>query len=224
MGSEPTAGPPAYDVDLESAWPKTTDFAAHYDKESLTFLHPVPSEQALPEAGVGELLSVLLIFIDRRAKIRIHARLLERRLGGAERGLLLAFLPEESSRIELVNVCAEGESIPYQRRAHERVACQIPARLEVPGAGPALDCLATNVSERGAFLATRALVEAESLARLTLHPRRGTSLELRVRVASVVHDGVEEGLGVEFFYRSSAEKQLMKDEVARLRGSSSSKT
>jgi hypothetical protein len=221
MGSRPAAGPSPYRYPgLESTWQRATDFAARYSKQSLSFLHPIPFNQALPDAKVGELLSVLLVFVDRRAEIRVHARVLECRASGDQRGLLLALLPEEQSRIELINACVEGESIPYLRRAHPRLPCQILSHVEAPDS-PSFDCVATNISERGAFLATSETFEVETVVEITLTPRRGELIPLRARIASVVRGGVEEGLGVEFLYRSTAEQRKVTAEVARLRVSSS---
>ncbi len=119
-------------------------------------------------------------------------------------------------RQELVVACAEGESIPYFRRRHERVDCRLPVRVSI-GKGRKLDSTAVDISEGGVGLVTdhALLLKMHVILSATLPSKKRISL--RGRVVSVIPKGPQQGVGVEFVFESVEQRGEMADQVALLR-------
>lgn len=212
---------------LESVWQTGADFLSAYrhDCEPGRFFHPTARDEGLvPDAMPGALILLDIRFLDRGTNFHVHARIVGYQTDCDKPGMLLEFVKEEKDRQELVLASAKGESIPYFRRRHERVLCRIPVLIEM-GEEDKLPATAIDISEGGARLIASQGAERE--ARLLLHlsfPHktlffiaRARRLELNARVASVVTKGAQKSIGVEFLFESSNQRDLLVDEVSKLR-------
>jgi len=135
---------------------------------------------------------------------------LERCSSGPERGLRLEFLLEERERQELVLAWAAGESVPYFRRAGERVPCHLQVRIAGDGREP-LDTVGDVISRGGVHVQAAVPLEPDStvLAR-DRAPGPPPAAPAR-RARGLGHPRrPQEGAGIEFLFESAAQR----DEVA----------
>jgi hypothetical protein len=216
---------------LESVWQTGADFLGNYRQNSdpgRFFYSTARDEHFVADATPGSLLSLDIRFLDRGTNFHVHARVLDRQIGGEKPGLLLEFIKEEKDREELVVASAKGESIPYFRRRHERFPCRIPVVID-PGEENKVSATAIDISESGArLIATQGF---ERGTRLLLHllfsdkklffVPRARRLVLHARVVSTVTKGEQKSLGVEFLFESSSQRGLLVDEVVLVRSACS---
>lgn len=215
-----TTGPHTPFPMLVSEWQTGAQFLDSFEQtgEQGTFIIPAGEAPFPDEAVPGAILSVLIRFLDRGAEFHVHVRVVER-LTGEQAGLRLAFLEEEFPRQELVLTCARGESLPYYRRRHERTPCQLPLRLTTQQ-GRDLETVATSISEGGAQLA----IDDPSLeedAVVWLHisfPGQADPLRVRGRIANVVRQGPQPGIGIEFQFSSVEQRTAVHAQINKLRG------
>jgi hypothetical protein len=195
---------------LESVWQTGAAFLDGYTAGDAASGGPGKFLCALQpgaNAGLGATLSVLLRFVDREAEFHVHARVVERR----ESRLRLEFLAEEKGREELVVACARGESVAYHRRARPRIPCDLAARV---GASSAR---VVHISSRGLQVSVDGLnrFAIDHEVRLTVDFEGGPQ-EVRARVAAVLAEGPQTGLGLEFLFDSAAQRDAVADQVAIL--------
>jgi len=205
---------------LNSVWQTCEQFFANLELRDgpARLFHPVRADfEFPPQAGPGALLSVFIRLLDRQAPdFHLHAYVIEKRVEGKKRGILLEFLEEEKDRLELVLVCAEGESIPHFRRRYERTDCRLPAKIKEVGR-KWLDCTAIDISEGGLGLVPDHELRPETLIVLSIEYDDDKTIELNGRVASVVPRGPQQGLGIEFLFESAKQRDQVADCVAILR-------
>jgi hypothetical protein len=205
---------------IESIWPTGEEFLQGHEAAGRTgsFFHPLAEDESpLPGIEVGALLSVNLRFLDRQAEFHIHAKVVECRTAGDNRGLRLEFLPEERERLELVMACAGGETFPYSQRRHERTACRLPVRVNMEG-GRRLDSMAIEISEGGIGLVPSHTLKTEMSVNLAVFfPGKKKPLNIRGRVAAVIAEGPRQGVGVEFFFDSPEQRDEVKCQVFLIR-------
>jgi hypothetical protein len=210
-----SAEPPTSLIELESVYQTGADFLERYEATGETGTFFCALARLPGQATVGAVVSVNLRFVDRDADFHVHARVVERQADG----LRLAFLAEERSRQELVLTCASGESLPYYRRRHERIPCRLEGRLVTPE-GRDLEVTLISISEGGALLAlVNPPLEQESGARLSISSPGGEPPPPAVtcRIASVIRQGPQEGVGIEFRFSSAVKRDAMHAWVARFR-------
>lgn len=153
---------------------------------------------------VGCLYSLLLRFEDRETDFQLHATLLS--LKGNE--ATFEFLREERQRLELVLVSARGESLPYRRRRHTRIPCQLAVQIALRGNKQT--ATTTNLGGGGTHILLETPIDVDEQIELTIILPEGHQLELVGRVTSRIDEGPERGSSVEFLFRSAAQR----DEVA----------
>jgi hypothetical protein len=204
-------------LELESVWRTGVEFLAQFQRDPSpgTFFHPFSRSPRVPaRLEAGDLFAVLVRFLDRKAEFRLHARVVEVRRGATPPGVVLALLPEEKERRELVLACAEGESVPYRRRRHHRLACSLAARV-TPAKGPALAGTVTSLSEGGLRVLLDRPLESDTPVRAALSfPGRLRKQEVAGRVTSTIAEGDRHSVGVEFLFES----QKQRDQVGKLVG------
>lgn len=196
---------------LVSNWANGAEFRAQVREADgvRMFFHPVKHGAELPDkALVGQLVSVSLRFIDRDTDFHVHAKVMERVTAGDKPGLLLAFLPEERDRQELVLAIAEGESVPYLRRKAIRTPCNLDVQV-LTEEGKKLDSVVSTISERGAHLDTDALAKNQRVQLAIRFPNHKGRVTVGGRVTARIA-GPEEGVGIEFIFQSSKQR----DELA----------
>ncbi len=205
---------------LVSAWQACEQFLANLEIRDgpARLFHPIRDDLEFPpQAGMGALLSVFIRLLDRQAPdFHLHAYVVEKRVAGKERGILLEFLEEEKDRLELVLVCAEGESIPHFRRRYERITCRLPVKIK-EFRRKWQDCTAIDISEGGLGLIPTHDLKPETLVVLSIAFGDDRTIELNGRVASVVSRGPQQGLGIEFLFESAKQRDQVADYVAILR-------
>lgn len=205
---------------LQSTWRTGSEFLAKFTPGDPAKLYH-PSEDAgdpPPGLTVGALVSVVLRFEDRDAEFHVHARILELHASGPAPGVLLALLPEERTRLELVLTCVVGESVPYKRR-RPRVAIALPVVVRALGK-PARTLTASNVNEGGFHLLMDDPGGApDADARITLEVTwpSGKTHVIKARVIEVIGQGPQRGFGVEFQFRSTEQRDDVAAEVTKLR-------
>jgi len=137
---------------------------------------------------------------------------------GERRGLVLQLLAEEGDRQELVLAAAEGESIPYRRRHRARRGCRLAVAVGTPG-GRTLEGVATDISERGLHLRLGLDLVVNTRVDLAIaFADRAGPFTVSGRVASVVTQGPQAGVGIEFLFDSAAGRDALATEVGRVRG------
>jgi hypothetical protein len=161
------------------------------------------------------LVSLVVRFEDREAQFHLHARVLDRRTGSEKRGLSLEFLKEENDRVELLLMAAKGESLPYRRRRHSRIIYELAARIDL--AGVVITAKTNNITEGGVHVALESPPSEDTELDIELMFPNGTSLTLRGRVAESIESGPQRGVGIEFLFASSDERDALRDQVALLR-------
>jgi len=205
---------------LESIWQSCEQFFANIELRDgpARLFHPVRDDLEFPPQAVpGVLLSVFIRLLDRQAPdFHLHAYVIEKRVAGKERGVLLEFLEEEKDRLELVLVCAEGESIPHFRRRYERIDCRLPTKIKEVGC-KWQECTAIDIGEGGLGLVPEHGLRPETLIVLSIGFDDDITIELNGRVASVVPRGPQQGLGIEFLFESAKQRDQVADCVAILR-------
>jgi hypothetical protein len=202
---------------LESVWSVSSDFLRYVQRsaEQTAFVYRVATVAEIPPIQPGSTIEVSIRFADRGTEFNVHAHVLERLESGSPLGLRLAFLPEEKARQELVLLSAEGESVPYLRRRAPRLACRLPTTVEIDRA-TSFETLIVNISDRGAYLL---LERAPPDATLTLDiafPGAKKPTRLRGRVTAQVA-GPKRGIGIEFLFESTKQRDALVAEVTRLR-------
>jgi hypothetical protein len=180
------------------------------------FFIPYKRARDLPaEARINIVVSVIMRFSDRAADFHVHARVLERRTETEPTGLLLQFLDEEQDREQLVLACAKGEYISYFRRRHRRTACHLRARI-LTDRGKVKESTAIDISEAGVGLVTDQALKLEMPVNITLSFPDGKDLTLPGRVASVVLQGPQKGVGVEFLFDSTYQRNETANQIKKL--------
>lgn len=205
---------------LESVWQAGSAFLDSFELkgEVGTFFHPVSREEDLPDWAVeGVMLSVQLRFVDRDMEINVHARIAQRVTSGDRTGLLLTLLEEQRDRQELILTCASGQSLPYFRRQHPRIPCELPVLLRLAD-GREIQSEATSISKGGIFLAMDDFpVGVEAVIHVLISfPDDEKSWRVRGRVASVVRQGPQPGLGIEFLFSSKEQRDAVHEHIRRL--------
>jgi hypothetical protein len=215
-----TSGPHTPFPELKFEWQTGEQFLESFEQtdEQALFFIPAGEEPFPDEAVPGAILSVRIRFLDRETEFHVHARVVER-LTGEQAGLRLAFLEEEVARQELVLTCARGESLPYYRRQHERIPCQLPMRLTTQQ-GQDLETIAIGISEGGAQLAMdEPSLEEDTVVWLHINfPGQAETLRVRGRVANVVRQGPRPVVGIEFQFSSVEQRNAVHAQVSKLRG------
>ena len=215
-----SASLPASVPSWHSTWRTGSEFLARFTPgDPAKLYHPTQEAGDLPPGvEVGALVSVFLRFEDRQAEFHVHATVLEVHTTGAAPGVLLALVPEERTRLELVLTCVVGESVPYKRR-RPRVTIALPVMVRALGR-PARTLSATNVNEGGFFLAMDDVGGAPDVdSRITIEvtwPSKKTHV-IKARVVEIIGQGPQRGFGVEFQFRSTEQRDDVANEVARLR-------
>ena len=201
---------------LVSTWATGSAFREHVRESDgvRTFFHPT-AEVPPAMLHVGVLVSVSLRFADRDTDFHVHARVVERVATDAARGLVLAFLPEEKDRQELVLASAEGESVPYLRRKAVRTACDLAVLVALED-GTTFESVMSTISERGAHLETASLGPDQRVHLRIALPDRQPRIEVAGRVTSKIV-GLQEGVGIEFIFTSSKQRDAVAAQVAAFR-------
>lgn len=201
---------------LVSTWATGAEFRSHVRESEgvCTFFHPLSDEQAA-HVSEGALVSVSLRFVDRDTDFHVHARVVHRVEKDGAPGLVLAFLPEEKDRKELVLASAEGDSVPYLRRKAVRTACSLGVQVALED-GTTFDCVMSTISERGAHLDTARLHPHQRVHLRIVMPDRGPLIEVGGRVTGKIV-GLQEGAGIEFIFGSSKQRDAVAAQVAAFR-------
>ena len=203
---------------LVSSWPTGAKFREQVrDVDGVrAFFHPVQAASELPAAAVvGSLVSVSLRFVDRDTDFHVHGRVLERVATGDAPGLLLAFLPEERDRQELVLASAEGESVPYLRRKAVRTPCNLEVDVTQED-GTLLHSTLSTISERGAHLEDESLSPNQRIQLSIAFPHVRARVGVAGRVTAKIA-GPQQGVGIEFLFVSSKQRDAVAAEVATFR-------
>lgn len=204
---------------IDSVWEDGKNFLeAFSDEDGLgRFFHPIQEGARLPSGLTpGALLSVRIRFLDRDVAFHIHALVREYRTEGESKGLLLEFLKEEKDRQELVLLCAKGESIPYFRRREERFPCRLNVHVEM-SKGKNLNSVASNISNSGIYLVPEHKMKLKMLVQLLIYFPNQTTVGVKGRVVSIVPEGPQQGMGIEFIFSSSKQRDEMAEQIAILR-------
>jgi hypothetical protein len=199
---------------LPSVWRTGSEFLERFEATEAGGVLLQPFEGEPPSmATEGALLQLRIEFKDRSVEFDLHAQVLERQ----PRGLRLEFVPEERSRLELVLTSARGESLPYFRRRHPRIVCQLPVELEVLDGGEREETATLTISEGGASLAVGELeLEEDTPVQLAITFPGEARLTLRGRVTSIATSGPRPSMGVEFRFRSADERDALSMQVRSL--------
>jgi hypothetical protein len=192
---------------LPSVWRTGAEFLERFEATESGGALFQPTDGQPPAAAVeGALLQLRVELKDRNVEFDLHARVSERQPGG----LRLEFVPEERSRLELVLTSARGESLPYFRRRHPRIAQQLPVELVVLDGGTREETFTLTISEGGASLALGELELAEdALVEVTVTFPGDARLTLRGRITSLAAAGPRPCLGLEFRFRSAEERDAL---------------
>lgn len=224
---------------FESVWATGAEFLAGFiPGNPAQFFHPVtPEWNEPPFLTVGVLLSVVLRFEDRGARFHVHARVVEKRLTGPRRGIVLELLVEERNRLELVLTCVGGESFPYFKRRYPRTPARLPVRVTGPD-GVERDMVTTSVNEGGMHLGLPEAegdapgplrggsseiplfsgeLEASARVKLAITWPTGAVALLNARVTEVIPRGPQRGLGIELLFASAEQREATASEVALVR-------
>jgi hypothetical protein len=185
-------------------WEAGADFLEAFDEGVRPKLR---TELTTEDAELGRVYSLLLRFLDRETEFQVHATL----VGLEGRAATFELLKEEAQRHQLLLVSARGESLPYRRRRHTRIPCQLVASVKV-GRSPAYSAIATDIGAGGAHLLLEAPIELDEEIRVAITFADGKLLELAARVTGRIDEGPERGCSVEFLFRSA----IQRDEVAAL--------
>lgn len=205
---------------LVSSWPNGAMFREHVRETdgARTFFYPVDDAKALPvKIVVGSLVSISLRFVDRDTDFHVHANVVERVETGNKPGLVLAFLPEERDRQELVLAIADGESVPYLRRKAIRTPCTLGVGV-IRENGAKLESTLSTISERGAHLEADMLSKNERVQLAIAFPGQKARVVVGGRVTARI-TGPEKGVGIEFIFVSSKQRDDVASVVAGFRSS-----
>lgn len=203
---------------LEVVWPRGSEFLENLEPQSSAaqrFFYPTSAdEEFLREVHTGEVVSTDLKFEDRGHTFHVHTRVVHRVREEERHGLQLEFLPEEKQRQELVLASARQESVPYFRRRHERIACNIAVRA-IRADGSRAEGTLRSLSEGGALLVDVAGVAVGDAVRLAFAagPTEPT-VTVAGRVVGLIPKGPQRGAAIEFAFGSVEERDEMKRTVA----------
>jgi Tfp pilus assembly protein PilZ len=215
--SERAASPP----NVLSAWSTGASFLANYTETEggASLFHPLPPGESFPaSAPVGTVVSLVIRFLDRDVAFHLHAEVVEWRDDAAiGRGLVLRLLDQERPRRDMVVGCAEGEEFPYVRRRHERLPCFFSVTAEY-GLASRFHAIATDISEGGAFLATEEELQRGTPVAVWLNvPNQPSPLAFVGTVAHTQRQAGQRGVGIEFQFRSQAERVQIAEQLRLLR-------
>ncbi|OGR10723.1 MAG: hypothetical protein A2341_28500 [Deltaproteobacteria bacterium RIFOXYB12_FULL_58_9] len=207
---------------LESAWRTSLEFIGNFTEtaDGVAYLnHPFGKDDPpWTNPPIGSLVSITIRLMDRDTAFHLHGEVTQYSSDEhGVRGVVLRLLPEERPRQEMVVGCAEGEAFPYVRRRHERVACFFPISVKCKNL-PQFDAVANDISEGGMFVATDRLLDRGAVVELQLYlPDRPSALVLQARVVFCATTGPQKGIGVEFQFRTEAERQEVAEQVRFLK-------
>jgi CheY-like chemotaxis protein len=176
-------------------------FLAAYDAATRSFA--LPRRDALP---VDRAIAVTVRFEDVEREFRVHGRTAD---GGR------VVFGDDAGR-ELLLASANGESVPYFRRAHPRHPARLAVRLSAPE-GLVIASHTQDVSARGLMLSTDHTIEIGTLVGLRIaFPGAEAPIEVAGRVQSSIATGPRRGVGIEFQFTSQAQRTDVADRVAKL--------
>ena len=194
------------------------DDVRRHDNAPARFVWHLPEGLSMPPyATPGDLVSATIRIADREADFHVHLRVIERSPEGQRRGLVFEFLPEERARQELVLACAEGESIPYQRRRRMRVPCALPVVLAVAGRHD-LNGVCDLISVGGMHVQLEGSLDPltiDALVQVVLE-LDGRRWRIPGRITSRLDAGPQRGVGVEFLFESARQRDEVAERVAAL--------
>jgi len=204
---------------LDVIWEDGAAFLAYLNREGDTpsFFSRIPEDDWPEWAVLGETVSVLIQLTDRNTAFNVHMQEIEAIPEGDASGVRLAFRPDEKKRLELILATAEGDSVPYFRRRHKRVMCNLLVKVAT-GGFLKRKMWALDISEGGLYLVPQPLLKVDSLIRLTIDfPESTEAIAVDGRVISAVRDGPQQGVGVEFIFSSPKQRKALAGQIARLR-------
>ncbi len=201
---------------LRSVWSTGADLLAQViDRDPPQFFCPIAVDRPLPELPVGTVISVVVAVEDREAEFHVHARVIDRRDGAVKRGLTLEIIPEERDRWGVILIAARGESFPYRRRRHSRVPVEFPCELSAQD-GRKWRGLTTNVNKGGLHVAVDGELPEPELRVDVWVQLPEDEWNLRGRVAIVIGEGPQRGIGIEFLFSSAEQRDGVQRAVVRL--------
>ena len=209
-------------LELECHWTTGESFLERYVPSAeggpgRFVFHGRPGWRPPPGVRRGRVLGLRLWFDQLEVPLRVHARVLEVIDEKDAGSLRLEFLEEERDREVLVVACAHGENVPFFRRRHERVRCDLPVRIRDPSGDTERGRVAV-VSERGAHLVIDTLHRPGTLLDLAIRfPHRWRRVRLRAEVRSVIEGGPQRGVGVEFHLDDRKHRLHIAEGVALVR-------
>lgn len=214
-----TASLPGRSVLLKTVHCTFPDGAAFLEgvrmSEGLASFRYTPERGLPPELDVGTLVIVVIELADSERTFRVHARVIKRKPEGDTREIRFELLRDETPRQELLLLAAEGESIPYRRRAHDRYACAIAATLRFENQ----NCKGEirDVSKGGfRFHTDNGLFQVGSSLKAELDLETGPAVIPAVVVGQIT-GGPDRGLSCEWSLRSSEQKQTIETLIRAIR-------
>ena len=119
--------------------------------------------------------------------------------------VVAVFILGERQRLELVLVSAKGESLPYRRRRHTRIPCQLSGHV-VSENGSQQQAKTANLGAGGVQLLLPVPIELDEQVEVSLALASGSSIKLMGRVTGRIDAGPERGNSIEFLFRSAKER------------------
>lgn len=185
---------------LRITWARGAEFLAAYDRAASRYTLSVPhSTRVIRSTAVGDRLLVEHQFADTDRAFRHVARVVDHSAGPPEVVTLEFAEPDRAVR-DLVVCHAEGQSVPYLNRRAERRPVWLPVELAFDVDRRWRHGIVTELSELGAFIATK---QTTPDGRLALRIPLADGARLEVPARSLYHRDVPEpGFAVELIFET----------------------
>jgi DNA-binding response OmpR family regulator len=192
-------------IEIAASFADGPALLAGYDRGSNTLRIANRLDPMSAERGV----SVTVRLEDAAREFRVHGRIAE---AGAA-GTRIALDPDENGAVALVLASANGESVPYFRRAEPRYPLRLEVRLRAES-GLVIVSHSQDVSARGMMISTDHRIDlGTKIALRVLFPRREEPFTIAARVQSCIRSGPRRGIGVEYLFTSQEQRNEMSELV-----------
>lgn len=203
--------------EITSCFTSGAEFLEHFERSrsSGMFFHRMEEASALSAgAKAGQIVSVVIRFLEPRRDFHVHLRIVERE--EIRKGLWLQFLRDERESQDLVCAYAEGKSVAYRRRRGIRVSSTIAVRA-YKRSGEVFGGYATNISGRGMQIQISERFEVESRIQLEIaFEGQANPCRVAAEVVAAHPSRRHPGISVEFQFTSSGARDRMSEVVAAL--------
>lgn len=165
--------------------------------------------KSIDPAALDRSASVTVRFEDAGREFRVHGRVADISAGTVR----VAFEPSEDGRYSLV-ASAQGESVPYFRRAEPRFPLRLGVRVRTE-VGLSIASHSQDVSVRGMMISTDHAIDiCTRIALRVTFPGRDEPFTIAAIVQSCIRTGPRRGIGVEYTFTSQNQRAEMANLVS----------